>query len=379
VHLGLRLRNTHPDAARWVSQGQRWLVEQVRDQFAADGWYAQHSFTYLRLALDQATLAQRALHAAGFSLPGDCLDRLRHSVRLLCAVMGASSGVVPNHGANDGALVLPYASAPIRDFRPSLTHAAVVLAEPVPADITPDPETVAWLGASPAVAPRRQPGVTHGASGWAAARVGRMAVFLRAGILRHRPSHLDPLHLDVRCDDVEVITDAGSFAYNAPPPWTNGLATALVHNGPVVNDREPAIRGPRFLWLSWPSATLMHAEGDASGATLIATLADAASGVMLIERRVVVTPGDVTVEDRPLVDMVAMQVTWLMHPDAVGATIDGEGGARTELTAHDDDASAWFSPTYGVKHASRAVRLRLSPAPSTSRIRSVIHCSSPAS
>lgn len=121
VHLGLRLRGAHVDADRWLRHGMRILNEQICDQFSADGWYAQHSFTYMRVALEQALYAERALNAAGFHLSREALSRLDAAVGLLTWLIDAPTGEVPNHGANDGARVLPLSLSTYRDFRSVLT------------------------------------------------------------------------------------------------------------------------------------------------------------------------------------------------------------------------------------------------------------------
>jgi hypothetical protein len=87
VHLGLRLRGVHPHAARWLVVGTHLLNEQVCDQFSLDGWYAQHSFNYMRVALEQALYAQRALAAAGATLSTAALARLDAAVALLSSTL----------------------------------------------------------------------------------------------------------------------------------------------------------------------------------------------------------------------------------------------------------------------------------------------------
>lgn len=352
VHLGLRFGDAHPEAAAWLRRGRRRLAEQLLDQCAEDGWYAQHSFTYQRVALEQALHAQRALQANGLSLPQPVLARLDAGLVLLAELCGSGGGRVPNHGANDGGRAVPLSSGAYRDFRPLLTLGAVVRGHALPADLAPDPEVLAWLGAdAPARTPARADTVRTGPSGWALARVGGTRVFLRAGQYRHRPSHLDPLHLDVRLNEREAITDAGTCAYNAPPPWNNGLSTALVHNGPVLDGREPAERGPRFLWWSWPRARIVEAAGDGDAVRLVAERPGAA------RREVRVTAHGVTVIDRILdTSASSAQVNWLLHPDALGACRVRATGATT-IEPAPDAVDAWFSPTYGARVATQTVRI----------------------
>jgi hypothetical protein len=351
VHLGLRLADIHPQAKSWLRRGRRWLNEQICDQFSSDGWYSQHSFTYTRLALEQSLYAQRALAAVGSGLSAQALALLDAATSFLTSLIDSGSGELPNHGANDGSRVLPFSTAPYRDFRPTLTLAALIRSIPLAADIAPDTDVVRWLGGQlPVPSPPRHDGIYTGRSGWVAGRVSTCSFFLRAGTYRHRPSHLDSLHLDVRIDGKEIVTDAGTYAYNAGHPWNNGLADADVHNGPLLLGEELAERGPRFLWLSWPGARVLTTKYTAGKAHLIAER----PGV--VRREIVVEPGCVRVRDTSLSrDARPLQVTWLLHPDTPMSAVYVEGGQM--LPASEKEVTGWYSPTYGIRRRSAAVRV----------------------
>lgn len=354
VHIGLRMRGEHPRADKWARVGCSLLDEQIQDQFLEDGWYAQHSFYYMRVALEQALLAQHGLQSAGRSLGRRSIARLAAAFDLIAILIDAETGEVPNVGANDGSRVLPISSAAYRDFRPLMTLASLVLRRSMPADIPADQEVLAWIGGElPAPAPRRVDGVYRGPNaGWVVARQHGVTAFLRAGEFRHRPSHLDLLHLNLSVDGKEVIVDPGTFAYNGPPPWKNGLVVAKVHNGPVLDDEEPAARGPRFLWREWPSSRLIKAEALPGGTRIIAEIPDRA------RREVMIRPGEVLVTDTVLDEQVhSIQVTWLLHPDVADADIVHADGV-SEVQPRDDAIDGWFSPSYLDRVPSRAIRIR---------------------
>ena len=264
--LGARFRGVHPRAGKWLALGRRHLEWTVRDQFAADGWYIQHSLNYLRLALDQVVQAERALRCGGEGLSPGAVARLRAAVSLLANLTDPATGDVPLHGANDGAYVLPLSTRGYRDYVPALTAAAATFHVPLPMTLLPDAETLAWLGAdAPAPAPvdakpAAKACVRSGSSGWVVATVGQTRLFARAGRYGSRPGHIDPLHVDVWIDGERVATDAGTFRYAAPPPWANGLADIEVHNTLSLPDHSAAVRGPRFLWFRWPSAEILEAR-----------------------------------------------------------------------------------------------------------------------
>ena len=354
VHLGLRFERSHPAAAGWYRRGMRVLTEQILDQFADDGWYAQHSFTYLRVALEQVALTQRALLASGRSLPAIALDRVARGVELLLEVTDASTGVAPNHGSNDGALVTRYSLAAYRDMRPVLTLACAVFGLAVPEDLEPDDAVLAWLGMDrPATSPPRGDGVATGSSGWASARLGPTHVFLRAGRYRHRPSHLDRLHVDVRHAGNEIIVDAGTFAYNRPPPWRNAMAAADLHNGPLVDGSTSGERGPRFLWYAWPASRLRIARHDGERILLEA---DAPEGVC---RRVILTREAVRIEDTTCSSSPReLSVHWLLAPGVPESVLDIECSRTTVRRGAEAGPAGWFSPSYGKRTATISTQAR---------------------
>lgn len=49
-----------------------------------------------------------------------------------------------------------------------------------------------------------------------------------------------------------------------------------------------------------------------------------------------------------------MRIRWLLHPDADPALVRVQGGSRA-LEASEEAPAGWFSPTYGVRLASRYV------------------------
>ncbi len=352
VMLGVRFQGRHPEAGRWLARGCCWLETLVREQFAPDGWYIQHSFTYQRLALDQLVLAERSLRAVGQGLSPDAVQRIRAAVDLLFAVIDPATGEVPNHGANDGAFVHPVTLAEYRDFRPVLTAVCATWEIPLSGDVPVDAEVLAWLGLPrPPHGPAMVDGVWSGPSGWAAARVGDTRVFLRAGRYRSRPGHLDPLHLDVRVGGQELVVDPGTFAYNAPPPWRNGLATACVHNGPLIDKMEPGVRGPRFLWYIWPAADLIHTSWDGTSAAMVAEVPGR------VRRTVRVTRGTVEVRDEALgVETGEISVLWTVHPEADAGAVSVEGESRV-VEAEAGGVRGWYSSHYARRIPTRCLEV----------------------
>jgi len=344
--IGDRLGARHPEADSWYRIGRRLVDRLVKEQFAEDGWYCQHSFVYMRLAIDQYIVASQVLRGRAEEWAPVVVDRLRAAHDLLGAVVEPETGAAPNYGPSDGAFVHPITMGAYRDFRPTLTALAACTGAAHPAGISQDREVLAWLGRpEPSAAPETaMPAVRLGSSGWAVLRGGEYFVFLRAGRYRFRPGHFDPLQLDVRVGPVEVLTDPGTFRYGGAPPWRNPLVGPDVHNGPaLLSDRRP-VKGPRFLWLRWPRAAITSVREDSTGVVVVAQSDDG------LEREIRVSPDGVTVQDRSRQGS-GFRVAWLLHPGADPSLVSSDGADWRG--ADDGSPLGWFSPAYGVKVASR--------------------------
>jgi hypothetical protein len=77
---------------------------------------------------------------------------------------------------------------------------------------------------------------------------------LRTAQFTTRPSHADQLHVDLWWRGLNIAQDAGTYLYNADPPWDNSLTTTLMHNTVTVNGRDQMTRAGRFLYLDWVNA-----------------------------------------------------------------------------------------------------------------------------
>ena len=367
--IGARFREVAREASGWWHRGRVALERQVLDQFARDGWYAQHSFTYLRVALDQLVVAERTLQAAGSGLGASAIERVRSAIRLLGTVLDEDTGDVPNHGANDGAFVLPLTTGEYRDFRPSLTAAAVTFNASLPAGADPDPETLAWLDAPAPVVDRARPRVTIGESGWLSARVGESRVFARAGAYRSRPSHIDAMHLDISIEGRAVTADAGTYRYSGT--WARALAEEEAHNTVTVDGVRMAERGPRFLWLRWPRATIVSYREDPDIVT-IEMLNESWREAGIVHRRTCRISWDAVtvVDDVSLADGVPARTAlhWLV--DGAREDVMVVASVPVDVATHQGEEGSpygWISDSYAVRRP--AISMRVVTREASTRVR----------
>lgn len=264
----------HPMAPRWRALGWRWFNQGILDQVAPDGSYAQNSANYHRLMLHAALWVRRLVHPDDF--PPPVRRRLAAATRWLLALLDSASGRVPNLGPNDGALILPLAACPPSDYRPALQAAAVAfLGRPA---FPPGPwdEPGLWLQAVAPTAPVDTAALTSPDSAAPPSDLTPPHVlrnpqhaswaYLRAAHFTGRPGHADQLHLDLWWRGLNVAQDAGTYLYNAPPPWDNALARTGVHNTLTVAGQEQMTRAGRFLYLDWAQAEVTAYERAAGGA-----------------------------------------------------------------------------------------------------------------
>jgi asparagine synthase (glutamine-hydrolysing) len=246
-------------AAAWKRRGHELLERLGRELIYEDGAFSQHSTNYHRVMLHDYVWALRLgeLHGAPFS--EELKGRVARAGEFLFQMQDEASGRVPNSGHNDGALVLPLSDCAYPDFRPAVQAAHFLatgerLLAPGPWD-----EDLLWLfGPDAPAAPlrtREREDLSAADGGLFAFRAAESFAVTRCPVFRHRPSHADALHVDLWWRGENIALDAGSYSYNAAPPWDGALARAAAHNTVTVDGHDQMEQVGKFLWLPWLRAT----------------------------------------------------------------------------------------------------------------------------
>jgi hypothetical protein len=89
--------------------------------------------------------------------------------------------------------------------------------------------------------------------------------YLRVANLTGRPGHADQLHLDLWWRGLNIAQDAGTYLYNAAPPWDNALTCTGVHNTVTVNGLDQMERAGRFLYVNRAQARLLSRDRARDG------------------------------------------------------------------------------------------------------------------
>jgi hypothetical protein len=267
----------HPQAARWRRMGWAELHYALQNQIDETGEYVQHSTNYHRFIIQAALWAQAVARPAGDAFPARTLQRLAAATRWLSSHYDPLSGRAANLGHNDGAYILPLAAGGFGDYRPSLQAAAIAYLERPLLPPGPWDEFSRWMGL-----PIIQQPLSLTRLGAMPNRLGdaRSWASLRAVHFHHRPAHADQLHVDLWWQGINVALDAGTYAYNASPPWDNSLMSTLVHNTIGIDGQDQMQRAGRFLWLHWAQARLID-----SGANQVTAEHDGYAHLGVLHRR----------------------------------------------------------------------------------------------
>ncbi len=253
LYTAAALLPSHPKAKKWRSLGWKWLNFAFQTQIMKDGRYIQNSTNYHRLLLQSALWAKMIAALHGDTLPTKTNQALASATLYLYGLLDHESGNVPNLGPNDGAYILPLTVLPFNDYRPVLQAAGRAF---LGYSLYPKGqwgEFSKWLGQESLPigehsfnpAPHR----IDSTNSWAS---------IRAVKHQYRPGHADQLQVEIWWKGLNIAQDAGSFLYNAPPPWQNSLSGTDVHNTIQVNDQDQMHRASRFLYLDWAQATVLE-------------------------------------------------------------------------------------------------------------------------
>jgi len=269
-------------SAHWAAKGRDYLEREIARQIYDDGSYVQHSMNYHRVMLHDCLWAARLAELNEQPLSQAALSRIDAAGAYLNAMLDGVSGGVPNHGANDGAKVLPLAACDYADFRPTVQAARFRATGERVLSSGPWDEMLVWLYGTESLA---RSDTSHDRTGRQAAsgtlcaepssrrfdaggyytlHHGDAWAMIRCHTYRDRPAHLDMLHLDLWHRGVNVLSDSGTYRYYAPddPAAEKYFKGIAAHNTIELDGRNPLDLVSRFLWMPWPAAKCLAHSAD---------------------------------------------------------------------------------------------------------------------
>jgi len=264
----------------WRDTGQHTLEAQGKTLIYEDGSFSQYSVNYHRVMLHDYIWSLRLAQLHGHAMDPDLYERVRKATEWLYQIQDEPSGRVPYYGQNDGALILPLSNCDYQDFRPVIQAAHYLANKTLCYENGPWDEDLLWLFGTEAIrAPVAIPERTDLRAkdgGYYTLRSPQSFAFVRCGTFHRRPGQADMLHVDLWWRGQNIACDAGTYSYNAAPPWNNPLAHSAYHNTVTVDGLDQMERVTKFLWLPWirgqmrcnaesAQKTLAYWEGEHNG------------------------------------------------------------------------------------------------------------------
>ncbi len=278
-----------------LKKAYRWLNEEIRRQFFADGGYRQYSYTYQRLALQLMEFVLKIEPLTGYGLEKENRERLAKSAAMLYQLQN-EDGDVPNYGSNDGALIFPVHSCSYRDFRPVvdgimkgikgkslyppgayeeealwfLPGKSSAAGEPAHHLVNESGLFSARFSHSDALGPNhiqkelwRPAGLERKSRiypdcGCYMMRRGNTMAVLYHQSFDSRPAQMDQLHLDLWVQGVNVLCDSGTYSYAEEEG--KKLALTGSHNTVKVKGTEQMRKTGAFLIYGWPRRKILAAD-----------------------------------------------------------------------------------------------------------------------
>lgn len=289
---GLALQDCS-QSRNWRETGWRLFNRALLDQIDESGVYSQQSANYQRLMLQLALWVRLLAHSEGLDFPAEITARLAASTRWLASLLDEESGCLPNLGPNDGAYILPLTNRPYCDYRPLLGAAAAAFLNDCSIHSPGGEEMVLWLcpgvdyhalpsdNSDNVVPEPEQPCIIHLPS-------QRSWAYLRAVRFKARPGHADQCHVDLWWRGINIAQDAGTYSYNADPPWDNPLVQAAVHNTITIDGRDQMTPAGRFLYLDWAQGRILSMQSGRGIQTAVAEH-DGYGALGILHRRTLTT------------------------------------------------------------------------------------------
>ncbi len=249
------------ESPHWKSLGWKVIQSALKDQIGEDGEYCQHSMNYHRFMLQVSLWINSVLAENEQQFPVKVLDKLRSATNWYSRQMDCESGKAPNFGSNDGTWLFPLGSVDFTDHRPTAQAASLAFfGKPFLPKGTYD-EFSEWMGVLDSSKDLRLPALSENDSYHRIGVEGDWA-FIRTAHYHNRPFQADQLHLDLWDGGENILLDAGTYSYNAAPPWENSLAGTIVHNTAMIDGKDQMTRASRFLWLDWAQTKLINRQSD---------------------------------------------------------------------------------------------------------------------
>lgn len=252
-------RNGYSVGEKWAKQGKKLLENRVQKLIMDDGSFSQNSVNYHRMLLNTVVFVEvwnRRLNLDKFS--DGYSKKLKLATEWLFLMIANQSGDVANIGANDGSNILSFTNANYRDFRPTVQLASILFFNKVVWKNDRQLDAAAkWINLK---IPNEKLVLSHSKvfekGGYVVLSNNNVKVIMRLPKYKFRPSQSDALHLDLWCNNENILRDAGTYSYNTEDVLSNYFPGTRAHNTVEFDDRDQMPRIGRFLFGDWLNTKL---------------------------------------------------------------------------------------------------------------------------
>jgi len=243
-----------PNSAKWKRNGKEWFQNEICYQVYDDGTFLQFSMNYHRVLIQLFTWAIQINKVNDLPFSDDVYIKAKKSLRFLLSCMNENNGMLPNYGANDGALFFKLGVQEFRDYRPQLE--ALSLSMGLNWRYSSSEEKY-WFGlettsGTPVVTDQNALKIFKNGGYYIVNDSDDSTLtFVRCGSHRDRPSQADNLHLDLWINGDNILRDAGSYKYNTNESDLNYFFGSKSHNTVTLGKNDQMLKGGRFIWYYW--------------------------------------------------------------------------------------------------------------------------------
>ena len=238
-----------------LKKAYRLLNKEIDNQFFDDGGYVQYSFNYQRFAFQIIEFALSITDKTGYDIEIQNKDKLKKSVLQLYQLQD-ESGILPNYGSNDGALIFPLHTCDYLNYKPTLNSLHVQLTDNRLYEYGDYDEELLWFNCTdrdslPIESIKRQD-IKFSDSGLYSLRSNNSHMMIILQNFKNRPAQMDQLHIDLWHKGINVSCDSGTYSYASKLGKSLSLTNA--HNTVKINGVEQMNKHGHFMIYDWSSA-----------------------------------------------------------------------------------------------------------------------------
>ena len=245
------------DSEHLQAKGLELLLQETSYQVFDDGSYIQNSMNYHRLVLDILSFVIHIARVKQYKLPALLVERHKKLIEFLNSFI-QENGEVPNYGSNDGSCLFPFSGNKYLDCRPSLNFAAALS---FGKDMyNGNKELIDFFGLDVKEKIYLNKINQFNNGGYYILKDSQFFLFIRCHTYNFKPSHNDPLHLDVWYKNQNIFCDTGTYSYNPVEEIKNEFTGISGHNTIMINNVSPMRRVLNFGTTNWIKAKKINSS-----------------------------------------------------------------------------------------------------------------------